>query len=157
MKTNEPSSTDPSRPRASRGRVHAPSLLLGACLVAGTLALSAAAPAPTQESEVETTGVGAGLWRDLVRIEEGSPYTVPEGMVLVLQGCGFVTREDTDPILIGEPLTLLIDGVRRLILVPTAANHDIQPGWAVPAKSQVTVVYGNDPQIGYMFGYLVQD
>lgn len=138
--------------------MHAPSLLLGAGLVAGALALSAASRpsgVTAQESEVNATGVGSGLWRDLVRIVEGSPFTVPEGKVLVVQSCGFVTRESSDPILIGEPLMMFVDGVRSLILVPTSANHEIRPGWAAPEKSQITLSYGGDPQIGYLFGYLI--
>jgi hypothetical protein len=139
--------------------VHAPSLLLGAGLVAGALALSAAsspsAAPKAQESEINSTGVGSGLWRDVVRIVEGDPFTVPEGKVLVIQSCGFVTREPSDPILIGEPLMMFVDGVRSLILVPTSANHEIAPGWAAPQKSQVTLSYGGDPQIGYLFGYLI--
>jgi len=158
MNTPRPSSTESSRPRPSRGWLHAPSLLLGAGLVAGALALSAASRPPgpaAQETEINSTGVGSGLWRDVVRIVEGSPFTVPEGKVLVVQSCGFVTREASDPILIGEPLLMFVDGVRSLILVPTSANHEVLPGWAAPEKSQITLTYGGDPQIGYLFGYLI--
>lgn len=159
MNTQRPSSTESSRPRPSQGWVHAPSLLLGAGLVAGALALSAASSPGTapkaQETEVYSTGVGSGLWRDVVRIVEGDAFTVPEGKVLIIQSCGFVTREPSDPILIGEPLLMLIDGVRSLILVPTSSNHEIAPGWAATEKAQVTLSYGGDPQIGYLFGYLV--
>lgn len=159
MNTLRPSAIENSRPHPSRGWVHAPSLLLGAGLVAGALALSAAsalsAPPKAQETEINTTGVGSGLWRDLVRIVEGDPFTVPEGKVLVVQSCGFVTREASDPILIGEPLMMFVDGIRSLILVPTSTNHEVLPGWAVEAKSQVTLSYANDPQVGYLFGYLI--
>lgn len=139
--------------------MHSPSLLLGAGLVAGALVLSAASSpsdaSEAQESEVNTTGVGSGLWRDVVRIVEGNAFTVPEGKVLVIQSCGFVTREPSDPILIGEPLLMFVDGVRSLILVPTSANHAITPGWAATEKSQITLSYGEEPQIGYLFGYLI--
>ena len=142
----------------SQGRIHAASLLAGALLAGAVLVLSgAAAPnaLPTQETQVDTTAVGAGLWRDLVRIEESDPYTVPEGKVLILQGCGFTTREASDSVLFGQSLVVIIDGVRRLILDPTGHNRDIPAGWAVNEKSQVALEYGSEAQLGYLFGFLV--
>lgn len=160
MNTQRSTPTESSRPRPSRGWVHGPSLLIGASLLAGGLALTGAArptppPSAPQETAIDATGVGSGLWRDVVRIVEGDPFTVPEGKVLIVQSCGFVTREPSDPILIGEPLLMVVDGVRSLILVPTSGNRDISPGWAVAEKAQVTLQYGGDPQIGYLFGYLI--
>lgn len=134
--------------------LHLPSLLIG--LVPGSLWLFSSLSNPQTSSDNLSSGPLA--WRQMVRIEENFPYTVPENGTLVLCGCGYTTRGGLVPAATTTaPLQVDIDGQVRLLLDPIDGPNQVHPGWVVPAKGRVSVRFGDDDTIGYLFGYFVEN
>jgi hypothetical protein len=134
--------------------LHLPSLLIG--LIPGSLWLFGNLNAPQTSSDSLSSGPLA--WRQIVRIEENFPYTVPDSSSFVLSGCGYTTRGGVvSAATPTTPLQVDIDGQVRLLLDPIDGPSSIHPGWVVPAKGRVSVRFGDDDTVGYLFGYLVEN
>lgn len=132
----------------NRLQLHLPSALGG--VLAGAAALAAV------QSTQQTVAFGPYGWRDLVRVEESFPFTVPEGRVLVITSAGYTGRTLTTTLSEAETnLIVEIDGENELFLNPVNGPSTLQPGWVVQPKSRVRVLFADDTWTGYVFGYLV--
>lgn len=135
-------------------RLHAPSLFLG-CAVVLALGLNRPAPiaaGPAVQTARHVLASGTGDWRDIVRIEEGYPFQVPEDRALVLQSAGYTGSPSFN---FAPPVAIDIDGEVELLLDPTSGANRVVPGWVVDSGSRVTVRLEGDDLVGYAFGYLV--
>ncbi|QDU64959.1 hypothetical protein [Engelhardtia mirabilis] len=130
-------------------RVHVPSLFLGAAVLLG---LGFLYPGPAVQSTANELTTANGDWRNIVRVEEGFPYQVPEGKALVVQSVGF---KGDQPFTFAYFVSLDIDGEVELLLDPSSGANHIRPGWVVEAGSRLTVRMQGDELVGYAFGYLV--
>ncbi len=132
----------------TRVQLHLPSALGG--LLAGAAALAAV------QSTQQTVAFGPYGWRDLVRVEESSPFAVPEGRVLVITSAGHTARGNATTLSEAETaLMVVIDGKRELMLNPVNGPSTLDPGWVVQPGSRVQVHFADDTWTGYVFGYLV--
>lgn len=131
-----------------RLQFHLPSALGG--LLAGAAGLAAV------QTTQQTVAFGPYGWRDLVRVEESFPYTVPEGRVLVITSAGHTAGSNPSTLSEAETnLMVVIDGTRELMLNPVNGPSTLEPGWVVQPGSRVLVRFADDSWTGYIFGYLV--
>ena len=146
--------------------VHPSSTLLGALALATVLIVAGAMQAPTASGHraVQSPVMDLGLTIDgsvhvegiprpeeMMRIEEGTPFTVPAGKALVLTALGSAQG--------GSMTTLLVDGVaefeKAMTTSPTPGSMMFVPaGFRIDAGSVVTVSTGF-PADGRAWGYLV--
>ncbi|MEM7308452.1 MAG: hypothetical protein AAF682_17355 [Planctomycetota bacterium] len=138
-------------------QVHPVSALLGA-VAAGCVILAAGAtqapgePGPPDRLEVVTDPRPSRI----VRIVEGEPYTVPEGMTFVLTALGsteFVPSEESYwvSLEVGGTVELQTPGG----LIGVVSGFSVQPvpeGFAVGAGEEITVTSGTGAQ-GRAWGY----
>jgi hypothetical protein len=129
-------------------RLHLPSAALGCLGLLGLEALLGPRAVPRSPGEAE----GAPHWQSLVRIVEGTPYTVPEGSALLLQSAGFYTREGLSG---GAPVAIEVNGQLELLLDPTNGGHLIAPGWMLPPGARVAVEMIGEDRTGLAFGQLL--
>jgi hypothetical protein len=134
-----------------RASVHLPSLLLG--LLPAALALRSSSP----QTATDSLPSGQMTWRQIVRVEENFPYTVPPKCTLVVTSSGYTSRNGVNiGVIPTTPLVFEVDGQPRLLLDPVDGPNEIQPGWVVPAGGRVSVRFGDDDTLGYLFGFLVE-
>lgn len=131
-----------------RPQLHLTSALLGAAATGTALVAT--------QSTQDVVAFGPYGWRDLIRVEESFPFTVPEGRVLILTSAGHAPRPRATTLdEFDTSLEVLVDGALELLLNPVNGPSSIDPGWVVRPGSRVQVNFADDTWTGYAFGYLV--
>jgi hypothetical protein len=131
--------------------IHPASLLAGAALA--VLAFVSMAPAPVQQPS-SPAPLGMVPARNMVQIKEGTPYTVPVGVYLVVTGVGSNSVG-------GCGITLFVNGGVECTCYPAlpgCTNDSIEArsvvpiptGFALPAGSVITLSGGGGRAWGYL-------
>jgi hypothetical protein len=92
--------------------------------------------------------------RDIVRIEQFHPFTVPEGRTLVLQSAAYGSRGKQKTVPPAPIVRALINGEPKLFLSPGFA---LSPGFTVPAGTRVEAEQDGDEVVAYLLGYMIAE
>lgn len=122
--------------------------LSAALVLAAGAALLSALWAPPRGALAAPAAVQTHTWRQIVRIEEDYPFTVPRGRVLVIQSAGYGGKGES---FFSPQIRMVINGEVKLILSPSSP---IEPGWVVDPEQRVEVRQPDPELKGYLFGYL---